>query len=161
MAVHTVYTFLPGQYRAYVRTTYRNGLMQENTVNSNKYLFTNNGLAIVSVTQGIPATWSGTKLAILWSGDNNTLTVEVTEGSIIFKMYIGNTQIYSFTSPVGSTVNDVDKIYISFLQDTTNQIAKPSFIYDTGNDTYEYNQEEPTDSEMASIYSWLQPGLQS
>lgn len=68
MAVNTVYTFLPGQYRAYVRTTYRNGLMQEKTVISNKYVFINNGLAIISVTQGSPTQWDGSETTIIWSG---------------------------------------------------------------------------------------------
>jgi len=132
--------------------------MQEGTVISNKYPFNNNGLALISVTQGLPAHWNGSKVAILWSGDYNALTVEMDDDSILFRMYINDTQIYSFTSPVGTTVDDIDKIYIGFLWDIGNQVAKPSFVYDTGSDTYAYNQEEPTNSEMAAIFSWLSLG---
>ena len=68
MSVYAHYTFLPGKYRAYVRTTYRNGLMEEATVTSNKHVFTCDGIAIISVTQGSPTQWDGSETTIIWSG---------------------------------------------------------------------------------------------
>lgn len=112
---------------------------------------------IESITAGTIATWNGTELAILWSGDENSLTVQIDDGHIVFKMYSGETLIYTITSPVGSDVNDIKKIHIAFLEDENNHVAKPSFVYHTSNG-YSYNQEEPTDAEMGLIYTWLQGG---
>lgn len=114
---------------------------------------------IVSVTQGVPGTWDGTETDILWSGNNNKLTVQVSNSQIIFKLYTGNTEIYSFTSPVGTSTDDVDKIHVSFLVDEDNEVAKPSFIYETATGVYSYNQESPTDAEMGLIYTWLSAGI--
>lgn len=110
---------------------------------------------ITDVHMGAPGNWDGSEVAILYSGQNNRLTVQVSNSSIVFKLYTGNVQIYSWTSPVGSSTSDIDKIHVSFLKDDTNEVAKPSFIYETGSNTYSYNQESPSASEMADIYSWL------
>ena len=101
--------------------------------------------------------WDGLETVIMYSGDSNTLTVKLDSGHIVFTLYTGNTSIYSWQSPIGSTVNDVNKIHVSFLQDNTNQAAKPSFIYETATGVYSYNQESPTDVEMGLIYTWLNP----
>lgn len=105
--------------------------------------------------------WDGSEIDILWSGNNNKLTVQISSNTILFKLYTGSTAIYSFTSPVGSGTTDINKIYAGFLVDTTNEIAKPSFFYDAGSSSIEYNQEEPTDAQMADIYTWLSAGLPS
>lgn len=124
------------------------------SVNTSEYL---QAPIIESITAGTIATWNGTELAILWSGDENSLTVQIADEHIVFKMYSGETLIYTITSPVGSDVNDIKKIHIAFLEDENNHVAKPSFVYHTSNG-YSYNQEEPTDAEMGLIYTWLQGG---
>jgi len=116
---------------------------------------------ITDVHMGGAGTWDGSEIEILWSGDSNSLTVQISNSSIVFKLYTGDTEIYSFTSPVGSSVADVDKIHVAFLKDDTNEVAKPSFVYYTGTDVYSYNQESPTDAEMGLIYTWLSAGLPS
>ena len=88
------------------------------------------------------------------------MTVQVTNNTIVFKLYTANTEIYSFTSPVGTTKDDIDKINVGFIKDDNNQIAKPSLIYNN-NGSYSYNQEEPTDAEMQDIYTWLSAGTNS
>lgn len=103
-------------------------------------------------------TWDGSEIDILWSGNSNKMTVSVVGGSIVFILYSGATSIYTFTSPVGSAVADITKINVGFLIDNEQGVAKPSFIYNDGSDYY-YNQEEPTDAQMALIYEWLQAGL--
>lgn len=105
--------------------------------------------------------WDGTEIPILWSGQNNKLTVQIYNSSIVFKLYTGNTVIYSFTSQTGTAVSDISKINIGFLVDSENEIAKPSFIYNMGSSSYKYNSESPTDAEMALIYAWLSAGLPS
>ena len=105
--------------------------------------------------------WDGSEIAILWSGQNNKMTVQISSNAILFKLYTSDTAIYSFTSQVGTSVSDIDKINIGFLIDTTNEVAKPSIIYDNGDNTYTYNAEEPTDAEMGLIYTWLSAGLPS
>ena len=114
---------------------------------------------ITGIHMGGSVSWDGSEVAILWSGDDNKLTVQLSSGHIVFKMYIGNTEIYSFTSPVGTSASDTDtaKIHVAFLEDSTNHVAKPSFVYHTGTGVYSYNLEEPTDAEMADIYSWIHP----
>lgn len=107
-----------------------------------------------SVVQGI-SNWDGSEIDIIWSGQNNKMTVQVTNNQIVFKLYTGNAEIYSFTSPVGTSTSDVDKIHVSFIKDTANQVAKPSFIY-LDNNTYTYNNEQPTAEAMENIYTWLQ-----
>ena len=154
MAV-TQYTFLPGEYRAYVRTTYTNGKMETNTVNSNKFTFLTGSPVISDIELG--EDWDGSEIAILYSGDNNSLTVQVSNSQIIFTLYTGNTSIYSWTSSHGTGISDLDKIHVSFLKDDTNQVAKPSFVYETAEGVYSYNQETPTSSEQSDIYSWLNP----
>lgn len=81
------------------------------------------GLAIDS------SAWDGSEIDILWSGDNNKMTVKVANSKITFTLYSGSTAIYSFDSPVGTTIADINKINVGFLVDATNQIAKPSFVY--------------------------------
>lgn len=125
-----------------------------------KVLSVNTGKIIIAPTmyepvQGVPDAWDGTELTIMYSGNSNTLTVQISDSHIVFKLYTSGTEIYSFTSPVGSSTSDVSKIHVAFLEDSTNHIAKPSFIYETGTNLYSYNQEEPTDSEMQAIYTWL------
>ena len=90
---------------------------------------------------------------------DHTLTVQVLNDNIVFTMYTDNVAIYQWTSPIGSTPEDVANIYPHFLWDTNNHVAKPSFIYYNGDGTYQYNQESPTDAEMALIYEWLQAGV--
>lgn len=115
---------------------------------------------IISCSQGVPSAWDGSETDIMWSGNSNKLTVQVASSQIVFKLYSNSTEIYSFTSPVGTSTSDVENIHISFLIDTTNEVAKPSFIYYNGS-TYSYNQESPTDAEMGDIYTWLSAGLPS
>jgi len=103
--------------------------------------------------------WDGSETDILWSGNDNKLTVQIDNSTVLFKMYTGNTEIYSFTSLIGSTLLDVNKINVSFLIDEANAVAKPSFIYDMSDYSYRYNQESPTDEEMSAIYTWLSAGL--
>ena len=103
--------------------------------------------------------WDGSEIAIIWSGENNKLTAQINNNTILFKMYSGNTVIYSFTSQTGTSVSDISKINAGFLIDTEQEVAKPSFIYDIGSSSYKYNSETPTDAEMADIYTWLQAGL--
>lgn len=104
--------------------------------------------------------WDGSEIDFLWSGNNNKMTCQILNSHIVFKMYTGSTLIYTFTSPVGTSTSDVDDIHVSFLIDSTNQIAKPSFIYKHSS-SYDYNQESPTDSEMGLIYTWLSAGIPS
>lgn len=120
-----------------------------------------NAPEIVKLTLGSKTEeWDGTEIDFMWSGNNNKMSAKITSGTILFSMYTGSTLIYAFTSPIGSTPADISNIYVGFLKDNTNQIAKPSFVYKTGN-TYMYNQEEPTETEMGLIYTWLQAGLPS
>lgn len=105
--------------------------------------------------------WDGSEIAIIWSGENNKLTAQISNNSILFKMYSGDTVIYSFTSQTGTSVSDIIKINAGFLIDTEQEVAKPSFIYDIGSSSYKYNSETPTDAEMADIYTWLTAGLPS
>lgn len=111
---------------------------------------------IDSISLYIP-TWDGSETVIVRSGENNTLTVQVSDNHIVFKMYTNDSVIYSWNSAVGSTIDDVDRIHVSFLKDDTNHKAKPSFIYETTTGVYSYNQESPTDSQMEDIYNWLNP----
>ena len=110
--------------------------------------------------QGITV-WDGSEIDILWSGDSNKLTAQISDSHILFKMYTGSTNIYSFNAAVGTGVDDIERINIGFLIDETNQLAKPSFIYNAAGSSYKYNQEEPTDAEMGLIYTWLSAGLPS
>ena len=112
---------------------------------------------IKSIISGTMSEWDGSELDIMWSGDNSKLSVKVENDTITFTMYSGSTEIYSFDSPVGSTPADVSKIHVAFLEDETNHVAKPSFVYRTGSGVYSYNLEEPTDAEMGNIYLWLYP----
>ena len=102
--------------------------------------------------------WDGNEIDIIWSGDSNKLTAQISNNTILFKMYTGNTNIYSFTSPIGTGKVDVGKINAGFIVDETNHIAKPSFYYNAGSGSYMYNQEQPTDAQMSDIYTWLQGG---
>ena len=103
--------------------------------------------------------WDGSETAILWSGNENKLTAKVANSHIVFTFYSGDTVIYTFNSTVGTGVSDTRKINVSFLIDHDFEVAKPSFIYDNGNSTYSYNQETPTDSQMADLYTWVNAGL--
>ena len=102
--------------------------------------------------------WSGEEVDLMYSGENNRLTVQIDNGSILFKMYAGASEIYNFTSPIGSTVDDANNIYVQFIIDEENEVAKPSFIYYNGT-SYSINQEEPTDAEMGLIYTWISAGI--
>lgn len=104
--------------------------------------------------------WGGEEVAILWAGNSNKMTVQISNGDILFKLYTGDTAIYSFTAYAGSTVLDADNIYVHFLIESEQQLAKPSMVYANGS-VLSYNQEEPTDAEMADIYTWLSAGLPS
>lgn len=99
--------------------------------------------------------WNGEEIAIMYRGENNKLTVQVTNDQIIFKMYTGETEIYSWVSSIGTTVDDVENIYVQFVTDDDSNVGKPSFVYYNGS-TYSYNQEEPTDAQMQAIYTWLE-----
>ena len=79
----------------------------------------------------------------------------VVNSSIIFTFYIGSTNIYEMTSPVGSTPSDVSKIHISFLKDDGSHVVKPSFIYETSDNVYSYNVDDPNGPQMQDLYTWL------
>ena len=104
--------------------------------------------------------WGGEEVTILWAGNSNKMTVQISNSDILFKLYTGDTAIYSFTAYAGSTVLDADNIYVHFLIESEQQLAKPSMVYANGS-VLSYNQEEPTDAEMADIYTWLSAGLPS
>ena len=110
-----------------------------------------NAPVINNITLGI---WDGSETEFAWSGDNK-MTVEVDNDTITFRMYIGNSVIYSFDAAYGDSIEDVSKINMGFLIDETNQIAKPSFTYKTDENEFSYNQESPTNSQMQDIYTWL------
>ena len=101
--------------------------------------------------------WHGTEEDLIWSGNNNKMTVLKDGNDIKFKFYTNGTAIYTVTSQLA----DVSKIYVSFLADSENQVMKPSFIYETASGVYSYNQEEPTDEQMGDLYTWLSAGLPS
>lgn len=88
------------------------------------------------------------------------MTVQISNSSILFKLYTGDSVTYSFTAYTGSTIYDADNIYVHFLMDSDQQLAKPSMIYANGS-VLSYNQEEPTDAQMGDIYTWLSAGLLS
>lgn len=113
---------------------------------------------ITDLTLGGHADWDGSEAIFMWSGNSNKMTVTVASSTITFKMFTGSTLIYTFTAAAGTTIADVANINIGFLIDNDLQLAKPSFTYKSG-DTYSYNQEDPTDEEMALIYTWLSAGL--
>lgn len=102
--------------------------------------------------------WGGEEITILWSGQQNKMTVKLDNSHLVFTLYSGELVTYSFNAYAGTTVADVDNIYVHFLLDSEQQLAKPSMIYYNGS-TYSYNQEEPTDEQMAAIYTWLSAGL--
>lgn len=102
--------------------------------------------------------WGGEEVEILACGDTNNMTVQVSSGALLFKLYSGETVVYSFTAYSGTSVYDTDNIYVGFLIDTDLELAKPSMVYVNGS-VYSYNQEEPDDETMADIYAWINPGL--
>lgn len=106
---------------------------------------------IDAITLGV---WDGSETPFLWSGSNK-MTVTVANSVITFKMYIGDSVIYSFNATYGTTIDDVSNINAGFLVDDENQVAKPSFVYKNGDNEYSYNQESPTNSQMQDIYSWI------
>ena len=108
---------------------------------------------ITNIMAGTPQDWDGSEVAFAWSGSNK-ITVAVASNTITFKMYIGDSVIYTFNAASGSTIEDVKDISLAFLIDKSSGVAKPSLVYES-NDTYSYNQESPTDSEMQDIYTWL------
>lgn len=126
------------------------------SVNTNIYI---EAPTIESIESGSQTPWDGTEIEIMSSGEDNTLTVQISDSHYVFTLYTEDTPIYSFQSPIGSTPADAKKIHVAFLQDTENEVAKPSFVYHTGSGIYSYNQESPSASEMADIYTWLQAGL--
>lgn len=104
--------------------------------------------------------WGGEEKDIVWVGDENKMTVQTYNNTLLFKLYLSTTVIYSFTAYAGIGVYDTENIYVGFLIDYDLQLAKPSMVYK--NDTsYAYNQESPTDAEMGLIYTWLSAGLPS
>lgn len=126
------------------------------SVNTQSYL---TAPEITDIGLGSIAPWDGSETTLLWSGNSNKMTVKVADGHIVFTLYTGNTVTYTFNSAVGTSASDVDKISIGFLVDSEQQLAKPSLVYDNGDDTYSYNQEEPTEEQMGLIYTWLSAGL--
>lgn len=116
---------------------------------------------IMQLTLGGKQSWDGSEIEIMSSGENNTLTVQIDNNSLLFTMYTGSTEIYSFTGEMGSTITDLANIHIGFLIDSNLQLAKPSFAYMDSLNSYSYNQETPTDEEMADIYTWVSAGLPS
>lgn len=126
------------------------------SVNTQSYL---TAPEITDIGLGSIAPWDGSETTLLWSGNSNKMTVKVADGHIVFTLYTGNTATYTFNSAVGTSASDVDKISIGFLVDSEQQLAKPSLVYDNGDDTYSYNQEEPTEEQMGLIYTWLSAGL--
>lgn len=113
---------------------------------------------IKKLTLSSSTDWDGSEVDIMWSGNSNKLTVAVANSTITFKLYTGSTVIYTFTAASGTTIADCANINIGFLVDTNLELAKPSFTYKDGS-TYDYNQEGPTDEEMADIYTWLSAGI--
>lgn len=101
------------------------------------------------------AKWDGSEVDIVWSGQTNKMTVQKEGNDIVYTIYSGNNVIYQFDG-----VGEINDTYIGFLIDDTNEVAKPSMIY-VGSDNYSYNQEEPTEEQMADIYTWLSAGLPS
>ena len=87
------------------------------------------------------------------------MTVKVADNHIVFTLYTGNTVTYTFNAAQGTSASDISNISIGFLVDTEDEIAKPSLVYDNGDDTYSYNQEQPSEAQMADIYTWLSAGL--
>lgn len=114
---------------------------------------------ITDIGLGTIGTWDGSETTILWSGDSNKLTAKVDNSHIVFTLYTGSTVIYTFNSAVGTAPSDASKISVGFLIDNDQQLAKPSFVYDNGDNTYSYNQETPTDAQMADIYTWVSAGM--
>lgn len=100
--------------------------------------------------------WDGSESTVLNSGTTGRLTAAVESSHIVFRMYNSDSVIYSWTSFIGSSTEDASKIRIAFVTDPVHMLAKPSFIYETSENVYSYNQENPTDTEMAAIYTWLQ-----
>lgn len=111
---------------------------------------------IIDISLGSTGTWDGSQKELMYVGQHNKLTVMVSNGDIIFKLYSDSTIIYTFMAYLGSSTTDINKIYVSFIEDEEKELAKPSFIY-VGNDGYYYNQEVLTDSEMEDVYEWLHP----
>lgn len=111
---------------------------------------------IIDISLGSAGTWDGSQKELMYVGQHNKLTVMVSNGDIIFKLYSDSTIIYTFMAYLGSSTTDINKIYVSFIEDEEKELAKPSFIY-VGNDGYYYNQEVLTDSEMEDVYEWLHP----
>lgn len=111
---------------------------------------------IIDISLGSSGTWDGSQKELMYVGQHNKLTVMVSNGDIIFKLYSDSTIIYTFMAYLGSSTTDINKIYVSFIEDEEKELAKPSFIY-VGNDGYYYNQEVLTDSEMEDVYEWLHP----
>jgi len=108
----------------------------------------------------VRTSWMGEEVILLYSGNSNTMTAQISDGHILFKFYSGENVIYSFNAYAGSTVSDANKIYVQFLKDDTNEIAKPSLVYFDGTN-YSINQETPTDEQMSDIYTWLSASNQS
>ena len=52
-------------------------------------------------------------------------------------------------------------VYLSILVDDENEVAKVSFIHDNGNNTFSYNQETFSDTEMHNLWIWLQGTYES
>ena len=64
---------------------------------------------------------------------------------------------FSVSTSCGTSGN----VYLSILVDEENEVAKVSFIHDNGNNTYSYNQETFSDTEMHNLWIWLQGTYES
>lgn len=156
MNKHYYYGIFPYHLNA-VDNTYHYRFTKVISIDTTEYI---TAPTIENIVSGSQTTWDGSETEILSSGEDNTLTVQIASNQFVFTLYTEGTAIYSFTSPVGSTPTDAKKIHVAFLKDDTNEVAKPSFVYHTGSSKYSYNQESPTDAEMADIYTWLSAGIQ-
>ena len=126
------------------------------SVNTQSYL---TAPIITEIGLGSIAPWDGSETTLLWSGNSNKMTVKVADNHIVFTLYTGNTVTYTFNAAQGTSASDISNISIGFLVDTEDEIAKPSLVYNNGDDTYSYNQEQPSEAQMADIYTWLSAGL--
>lgn len=107
--------------------------------------------------------WDGSEIDILWSGNNNKMTVRIESDVLVFAFYTGATKIcettpkaYNTSTSYYTAVSDPAKVHIAFLKDDVSQVAKPSFVCEQNDSTkYTYNSEELTNSEMCAIYDWL------
>lgn len=106
--------------------------------------------------------WDGSEIDILWSGNNNKMTVKRDESTnqLIFTFYTGSnviSEIYATSYDNGNQVpiTDPTKVHIAFLKDDESQVAMPSFVFEKENEHYTYNNNIIPNDEMCDIYDWL------